>query len=76
MQMASVDEENPILEALLAQMVAARKCANEMLRDSSSTCFGDVQKVRKANASLLISMDPSLRLELSWLSDLAEACYV
>lgn len=76
MQMVDSSEASPIPDKFLQAMISARKCAHEMLRDPSLTCFADVQKVLKANTSLLTAMDPSFRLELCWLADQAEDCFV
>jgi len=60
------------LEAFLKPMVAARRCAQEILMEQGSTCLADLQRQLKASSGLLLSMDRSFRCELEWLCNAAD----
>jgi hypothetical protein len=59
-------------DAAISQMKAARSCAEEVLNDQDLACFADIQKVMSSNSTLLLAMDRTFVLELSWLEQHGE----
>ena len=60
-------EDCKVPGAVIAQMKAARTCAEEILNDASMVgTFSDIQALMKSNSTLLIALDRSFLLELKW----------
>ena len=57
---------------VLAECAQCRAQAAEMLQESGAETFMDMKRVLSKNAAVLTTLDPSFRLELSFLEDRAE----
>jgi hypothetical protein len=69
-------EDCEVPEAAIAQMKAARTCAEEILNDASAVnTFSDIQAIMKSNSTLLIALDRTFLLELKWLEQHGEEAF-
>ena len=62
-------------QAAIAQMKAARVCAEEILNDAKRVgAFSDVRALMKSKGALLLAFDRTFLLELEWLGQHGEVC--
>ena len=69
--------ECKVPQAVIAQMKAARVCAEEILNDAKRVgAFSDIKALMKSNSGLLLALDGTFLLELEWLGQHGEGVLV
>ena len=69
--------ECKVPQAAIAQMKAARVCAEEILNDAKRVgSFSDIKALVKSNSALLLALDRTFLLELEWLEQHGEGVFV
>ena len=69
--------ECKVPQAVIAQVKAARVCAEEILNDARRVgAFSDIKALMKSNSGLLLALDRTLLLELEWLEQHGEGVFV